>query len=322
MASQSSEPGSRSNPERSPTGPSGWLIVDKPVDISSARVVAQVRRLLGGRKAGPKVGHGGTLDPLASGVLPIAVGEATKTVAYAMAGRKIYRFTVRWGERRSTDDAEGEVTATLPARPTGEEIRAILPSFHGTIAQVPPDFSAIKVGGQRAYRLAREARPVELKPRPVIVKSLMLREIPDPDQALFEVEGGKGLYVRALARDLALALGTVGYVAALRRTRVGPFGEAQAISLDKLEALGHSAALLERLLPVETALDDIPALALTESEAARLKRGQPVQALRTGSPASRPLADGTVAYATADGRPVALVRLDGDLLRPVRVLNL
>ena len=298
-------------------GPSGWLVIDKPTGISSARVVGAARRALGTRK----IGHGGTLDPLASGVLPLAVGEATKTVAYAMTGEKTYRFSVRWGEARATDDAEGAVTETADARPSEADIRRVLPQFIGTIDQVPPDFSAIKVAGQRAYKLARQAQPVTLKARPVTVNSLNLIDIPDGDHADFEVLGGKGLYVRSLGRDMARALGTVGYISALRRTRVGPFRVETAISLDKLEALGHSPALLECLLPVETALDDIPALALTESEAARLKLGQPLQALCTGSPASR-LSDGSVAYATAAGKPVALVRLDGALLRPVRVLNL
>lgn len=303
---------------QAPIGPSGWLVVDKPTEISSARVVSIARRALGTRK----IGHGGTLDPLASGVLPLAVGEATKTVAYAMAGEKIYRFTVRWGERRSTDDAEGEVTATSAHRPSEAVIRHGLARFTGTIDQVPPAFSAIKVDGVRAYKLARADQAVLLKSRQVTVNRLVLLDIPDVDHAVFEVTCGKGLYVRSLARDLAEALGTVGSVAALRRTKVGPFRVEAAISLDKLEDLGHSPALLEHLLPVETALDDIPALALTESEAARLKLGQPVQALRTGTPVSRPLPDGSVAYATAAGKPVALVRLDGDLLRPVRVLNL
>ena len=300
------------------SSPSGWLNIDKPVGVSSARAVAVVRRALGTRK----VGHGGTLDPLASGVLPIAVGEATKTVAYAMAGEKIYRFTVRWGEARATDDAEGEVTARSDRRPSEVEIRSVLSRFVGRIEQVPPAFSAIKVAGVRAYRLARAAQPVVLQSRQVEVKSLSLREILDEDEAAFEVVCGKGLYVRSLARDLAAALGTVGYVAALRRTRVGPFHAETAIPLDKLETLGHSAAFPGYLLPVETALDDIPALALTESDADRMKKGQPVQALRTGSPASRPLSEGDVVYVTAAGKPVALARFEGTLLRPVRVLNL
>ena len=299
-------------------GPSGWLVIDKPTGITSARVVSQARRALGTRK----IGHGGTLDPLASGVLPLAVGEATKTVAYAMAGQKIYRFTVRWGEQRTTDDAEGTVMATADHRPTAEQIDAMLARFTGLIDQVPPAFSAIKIAGVRAYKLARSAQPVVLKSRQVTVNELKLLAIPDRDTAEFEVVCGKGLYVRSLGRDLALALGTVGYISALRRTRVGPFHIEAAIPLDKLETLGHSAAILECLLPIETALDDIPALALTESEAVLLRQGRPLQALRTGSPASRPLSDGAVAYATAGGKPVALVRLDGEFIRPVRVLNL
>jgi tRNA pseudouridine55 synthase len=292
-------------------------VIDKPLGLSSFQVVARVRRVLGTRK----VGHGGTLDPLASGVLPIAVGEATKTVAYAMDGRKIYRFAVRWGEARNTDDAEGEVTGSSDVRPDRAAILAALPAFVGTIDQVPPAFSAIKIGGERAYKLARAGEAVEMVSRQVTVLRLDLLE-ETPDLARFEVECGKGLYVRALGRDLAKALGTLGYIAELRRTRVGPFGENTAISLDKLEALGHSAAASETLLPIETVLDDIPALALNDTDAARLRQGQPVQVLGTGFPASRLPEDGAIALATANGKPVALARMERGMLRPVRVLNL
>lgn len=292
-------------------------MIDKPLGLSSFQVVARVRRVLGTRK----VGHGGTLDPLASGVLPIAVGEATKTVAYAMDGRKIYRFAVRWGESRNTDDAEGEVTGTSEARPDRAAILAALPAFTGLIDQVPPAFSAIKIGGERAYKLARAGEAVEMVSRQVTVIRLDLLE-ETPDLARFEVECGKGLYVRALGRDLAKALGTLGYIAELRRTRVGPFGENAAISLDKLEALGHSAAASETLLPIETVLDDIPALALNDTDAARLRQGQPVQVLGTGFPAYRLFEDGVIALATANGKPVALARMERGMLRPVRVLNL
>ncbi|MFN4281819.1 MAG: tRNA pseudouridine(55) synthase TruB [Alphaproteobacteria bacterium] len=299
------------------SGVSGWLVVDKPLGLSSFQVVAKVRRALGTRR----VGHGGTLDPLASGILPIAVGEATKTVSYAMDGRKTYRFAVAWGTSRNTDDAEGEATGESPVRPDAAAIRAALPAFVGEISQVPPAFSAIKVGGERSYKLARAGAAVELAARMVTVTRLELLEAL-PDMARFEVDCGKGLYVRSLGRDLAKALGTLGYIAELRRTRVGPFDEKTAISLAKLEALGHSAAAFETLLPIETVLDDIPALALTDADAARLRQGQPVQALGTGSPASRLPEDGAIALATANGKPVALARFERGMLRPVRVLNL
>jgi len=297
----------------------GWLIVDKPLGVTSAGVVGKVRRLTGAAK----VGHGGTLDPLASGVLPLAFGEATKTVAYAMNGTKTYRFTVRWGEARSTDDAEGEVTQTSDIRPTTEEIEAVLPGFTGELDQVPPAYSAVKVEGQRAYALARADIEVELEPRRIRIDEIRLTEEPDADHATFEVVSGKGAYMRSLARDLALALGTVGYVSALRRLAVGPFHEKDAISLDNLAALGHSAPLSDFLLPVETALDDIPALALTEAEGWSLRHGQPVAALPVVSRSSVGRIDpGAVICAMADGKPVALAQFMGAEIRPLRVLNL
>ncbi|MCG8509581.1 MAG: tRNA pseudouridine(55) synthase TruB [Rhodospirillales bacterium] len=297
----------------------GWLIIDKPLGLSSAGVVGKVRRLTGAAK----VGHGGTLDPMASGVLPVALGEATKTVSYAMDGRKVYRFTVRWGESRTTDDAEGEVLETSPARPTSEAIEAALSGFIGEIDQVPPIYSAVKVDGKRAYALARADQPVELEPRRVLIEKFDLIDMPDADHAEFEVVSGKGAYMRSLARDLALAAGTVGHIAALRRTAVGPFREADAISLDKLAALGHSAPLFEFLLPVETALDDIPALALTEAEGWSLRHGQPVAALPVVSRSSGVRLDpGAIICAMSGGKPVALAQLEGAHIRPLRVLNL
>ena len=300
----------------------GWLVVDKPSGITSAGVVNRVKRLLNAAKAG----HAGTLDPIATGVLPIALGEATKTAAYAVGGSKSYRFTVRWGERRATDDIEGEVTATSDKRPSEGEILAVLPGFHGTIEQVPPIYSAVKVAGQRSYELARAGETPELEARRVLIDRFELVELVDRDRAIFEVTCGKGAYMRGLVRDLALALGTYGHIAALRRTSVGRFGEAGAISLDKLEALGHIAAALEHLLPVETALDDIPALALTEIEAKLLKSGRPVQVLRTADKALiDEMAEGDVVCAMAGGRPVALTRVGHNpvlQLRPVRVLNM
>ena len=298
---------------------SGWLVVDKPSGLTSTQVVARVRRILGPRK----IGHGGTLDPLATGLLPIAMGEATKTVAYLMDAAKAYRFTVRWGEARSTDDAEGEVIETSEHRPTEAEITAVLPRFVGEIDQVPPTFSAIKIAGRRAYQVARAQESFELKPRRVTIYRLDLASGGEPDHATFEVECGKGAYMRALARDLGRALGTCGHVTALRRTAVGPFTEDHAISLETLEALGHSAAASGALLPLETALDDIPALALTETEANRLRRGQAVSMLaRSDRERIREFANGDVVYATFGGKPVALVRYDAGDIRPVRVLNL
>ena len=298
---------------------SGWLNLDKPASMTSTQAVGAVRRLLDAQK----VGHGGTLDPLATGVLPIALGEATKTVAYVMDGAKTYRFTLRFGEARATDDAEGSVTGTSPVRPTDDEIRAVLPRFTGLIDQVPPAFSALKVDGVRAYALARAEEPVDLPPRSVRIDRLELIGRPDPDHAEFLIRSGKGAYMRSLARDIAKALGTVGHVAALRRTAVGPFTEAQAISLESLEALGHSLAASGQLMTVETALDDIPALALTEAEARRLRCGQAVGLIRRSDlERVAHLESGAVVCAMADGKPVALARFEAGDLRPVRVLNL
>jgi tRNA pseudouridine55 synthase len=215
--------------------------------------VAAVRRIFDAAKAG----HAGTLDPLATGVLPIALGEATKTIPFILDARKSYRFTIRWGEARATDDAEGAVTARSDRRPTRAEIEAALPRFTGEILQAPPAYSAIRVGGERAYDLARAGEAVELAPRPVFIERFELLEILDRDHAKFAVRSGKGAYMRSLARDLAVALGTVGHIVELRRTAVGPFRESTAIPLASLEALGHIAPASGRLLPVETALDDM-----------------------------------------------------------------
>ncbi len=296
----------------------GWLIVDKPAGITSATVVNRVRRATGAAKAG----HGGTLDPLATGILPLALGEATKTVNYVVEGRKIYRFTVRWGEQRDTDDAEGQTTATSGLRPQPAEIEAVLPRFRGDIEQVPPTYSAIKVAGERAYALARADRPVELPARVVHVERIDLVECPDEDHATFEVEAGKGVYMRALARDLGIALGCLGHVVALRRLSVGPFAEAAAISLEKLEEVGHSAELQTYLLPVGSALAGIPALNLTEAEANSLQRGRPIAVLPVASrsPSSKVSKDAVVC-AMARGRLVALAQVKGGEIHPLRILN-
>jgi tRNA pseudouridine55 synthase len=297
----------------------GWVILDKPLGMTSTQAVGAVRRLFDANKAG----HGGTLDPLATGLLPIALGEATKTVSYVMDGRKIYRFTACWGEARSTDDAEGPVTARSDRRPTAAEIEAVLPRFQGEISQVPPAFSAIKVEGERAYDLARAGETVDLAARPIWIERLSLVSQPDADHAEFEVVSGKGAYMRSLARDLGLALGTVAHVSALRRIAVGPFTESQAISLESLKALGHIPPASGHLLPVETALDDIPALPLTDAEALRLRSGQSIGLLRASDRERLgAIRSGDLVCAMAGGKPVALARLEAGDLRPVRVLHL
>ncbi|MBV9954404.1 MAG: tRNA pseudouridine(55) synthase TruB [Pseudolabrys sp.] len=296
----------------------GWLILDKPVGMTSTQAVGVAKRLFKAKRAG----HAGTLDPLASGLLPIALGEATKTVPFVMDGRKVYRFTVQWGEERDTDDTEGKVTQTNAARPDEAAIRALLPQFIGTIAQTPPRFSAIKVNGERAYDLARDGDVVELAARPVEIADLRLVETPNPDQAVFEAECGKGTYVRALARDIGRALGCFGHVCALRRLKVGRFDEKTMILLADLEAMCQKAAvggtlLTDILLPVETALDDIPALAVSGTDAARLRSGQAV--LMRGRDA--PIFRGAV-YVTAAGSLVALAEVDRGEIVPKRVFNL
>ena len=297
----------------------GWVIIDKPIGLSSSKVVGIVRKSLNAQKAG----HGGTLDPLATGILPIALGEATKTVSYAMDGTKIYRFTICFGESRTTDDREGEVLETSDVRPTSEQLEGVLAQFTGEISQIPPIFSAIKVDGKRSYDLARANEAVELKPRVIMVHSLILCEMPDADHAVLEVTSGKGTYVRSLARDIAVAVGSVGHVFELRRTAVGPFTEKDAISLDSLESLGHSAPPGEIVLPIETVLDDIPALALTEQEARGLRQGQAIPALPVAT--RSPLTDfklDEIVCAMSGERLVALVKVTGGEIRPVRVMNL
>jgi tRNA pseudouridine55 synthase len=307
----------------------GWLVLDKPVGMTSTHAVSVVKRLFQAKRAG----HAGTLDPLASGLLPIALGEATKTVPFVMDGRKIYRFTVRWGEERDTDDAEGRVTATSDERPTDAAIRALLPRFSGLIEQVPPRFSAVKIDGERAYDLARDGEVVELKPRPVEIHRLELVETPDSDHTVLAAECGKGTYVRALARDLGRALGCFGHVSALRRTAVGTFTEATATTLEALQqlrpaaegppegegqAIGEGPAIAATaLLPVEAGLAALPALRVSASDAGRLARGQAV--LLRGRDA--PVMEGWVAV-SAHGALLALAQVEKGELRPKRIFNL
>ncbi len=298
----------RLTPNGAPTRLNGWLVIDKPAGRTSAQIVSRVKRLAGGQK----VGHGGTLDPLATGVLPIALGEATKTVAYAMRGTKAYRFSLKWGEARDTDDSEGKITDTCGIRPSRRDVEAVLPKFIGEISQIPPKYSALKVSGRRAYALARANKPFTLEPRQVRIDSLLLLEH-DQETATFDVVCGKGTYIRALARDLARGLGTLGHVSVLRRTAVGPFTEKAAISLDILESLVHSARLAAHVLPVEAPLADIPALELTESDAHRLRCGQTIAVSGT---------DAETVRAKSGERLVALARIETGKLRPLRVFNL
>ena len=293
----------------------GWLILDKPTGMTSTHAVAVVKRAFAAKKAG----HAGTLDPLASGVLPIALGEATKTVPFVMEGRKAYRFTVRWGIETDTDDAEGRAVATVEARPDAEAIRAALPPFTGAIMQTPPKYSAIKIAGQRAYDLAREGEEVTLEPRPVEIGRLALVGILDPDHAEFEAECGKGTYVSAVARDLGRALGVYGHVVALRRTAVGPFPEAAAIGLDRLPSADEAGGLVPDhglLLPVAAGLASLPNITVSRTDAARLACGQAV--LLRGRDA--PVVSGWVA-ASAEGQLIALAEAVEGELCPRRIFH-
>jgi tRNA pseudouridine55 synthase len=295
----------------------GWLVIDKPEGITSARAVALIRRA-----TGAKTGHAGTLDPLATGILPLALGEATKTVRFAAAGHKRYRFRIRWGVARETDDREGAITAESPIRPDIAAIEAALPRFTGILQQRPPAYSAIKIAGRRAYALARAGRPPDLPPRRIEIAELCLSGMPDPDHADFAAVVGEGTYIRSLGRDLAEALGTLGHVVELRRLAVGRFTETQAISLDSAVALGHSLAASGHLLPIETVLDDIPALALTATEGARLRQGQRVtpQDERERERLAR-IDDGVIVGARVDRLLIALARIEDGHLRPVRIIN-
>lgn len=320
----------------------GWINLDKPVGLTSTQALGRVRRLMDAQKAG----HAGTLDPLASGILPIALGEATKFISYIQDGLKAYDFTVKWGEQRSTDDSEGDIIATSPNRPIADQIRAALPRYTGHISQMPPKFSALKIDGQRAYDLARNGQEFEVKPREVFVESLAISppsppacggvKNPEPhpftegkggesflqEITNFTMTCGKGTYVRAIARDLGRDLGCYGHITALRRTRVGAFGLDTAISLDKLEEIANSGRLDEALLPLQTPLDDIPALAIRPEEAARLRNGQVLSFI------SRPdfarlshIGPGEDALAICENRAVALIVIEGPEVRAVRVIN-
>ncbi|MCY4501040.1 MAG: tRNA pseudouridine(55) synthase TruB [Alphaproteobacteria bacterium] len=306
----------RRRPKR--TDLNGWIVMDKPAGMTSTDVCNRIKRLSGGAK----IGHGGALDPLATGVLPVALGHATKTVSWVMEGSKVYRFTLRWGEARDTDDADGKVVETSAARPDDDAIRSALPAFTGQIMQAPPQYSAVKVGGKRAYNLARADEAPDLPPRPVEVMDLRLERRLDDDSAEFTAETGKGVYVRAIARDLAAALGTVGHVSALRRLCVGPFRVEDAITLEELEALAHIGPESVFLLPTDRSLADIPALSVSEQEAAALRNGQALR-LFSAADLSRIAGfhDGMTIRARMGEVLVAVARYDSGTVRPVRVVN-
>ena len=288
----------------------GWIIIDKDSSMTSADVVRRVKRILHPQK----IGHAGTLDPLATGILPLALGEATKTVSYITDAIKEYEFTIRWGEERTTDDSEGDIVKTSALRPVEKDIIKEIPGFIGEVEQIPPQFSALKVDGQRAYKLARAGKPVKLKPRMVKIDTFEpISGQNDKDHASFHVICGKGTYIRALARDLGRKLQCFGHITAIRRTVVGPFSQSRAFSLAKLDDLSHSARVLEALIPVMTALDDIPALAITKDEAWRIKNGQLIRLPTKKS--------GTVCL-TLDKTLVALATVEDGETKPLRIFNL
>ncbi|MCP4318404.1 MAG: tRNA pseudouridine(55) synthase TruB [Hyphomicrobiales bacterium] len=298
---------------------SGWIILDKPVDFGSTEAVSKIRWLFNAQKAG----HAGTLDPLASGMLPIALGDATKTVPYVMDGRKIYEFTVRWGEERTTDDLEGDVANSSKQRPQEADIRALLPKYTGIIEQIPPQFSAVKIDGSRAYDLAREGETVEIPAREVEIHRLDLVACPDEHTAVFEVECGKGTYVRSLARDMGRDLGCFGHIARLRRSYVAPFGENDLVTLEDLVALEGVEDEEERLVALDAhivdtgeALAHLPHLAVNDQQAQRLRCGNPV--LLRGRDAPLPADE---AYATQNGRLVAIGEIAQGEFRPRRVFG-
>ncbi len=286
----------------------GWVVLDKPVGLTSTHAVSRLKRIYNGKKAG----HAGTLDPLASGILPVAFGEATKTVPFVQDGEKSYLFEVTWGAETTTDDTEGEVARSSDARPTRDALEALLPRFVGEIMQTPPAFSAIKVNGERAYDIARDGEAVTLAARPIVIHDLRLVDL-SPDRATLEADCGKGTYVRALARDLGRLLGCYGHVTALRRTRVGPFTLDDATPLAALDDPAEAARALK---PVESGLTEVPCVVVDRNGAARLRRGQGLLLRGRDAP------DGGFAWASCGGEPVAFGEISEGELRPSRVFNL
>ena len=297
----------------------GWVCLDKPLELGSTQAVSRIRRAFNAQKAG----HAGTLDPLATGVLPIALGEATKTVPFLMDADKTYRFTIRWGVETATFDREGDVTAVSDERPDPEAAARALTAFVGEIEQIPPDYSAVRVDGARAYDLAREGVAMTLKPRRVVIHRAAVTGAPDADHLDIEIDCGKGTYVRAIVRDLAAALGAKGHVSALRRTRVGPFREATAAGLGAIEEMCHNGQALKALLPVETALDDIPALAVTTEDAFRLTQGRSIVLLpRQVETLQAVVSASRIVSARQGDRIVALCEMRAGRLNPTRVFHL
>jgi tRNA pseudouridine55 synthase len=286
----------------------GWVVLDKPVGMTSTQAVSRLKRIYNAQKAG----HAGTLDPLASGILPVAFGEATKTVPFVQDGEKAYRFAVKWGEETNTDDSDGQVTRASEARPARADIERLMPQFIGDIMQTPPQFSAIKIGGERAYDLAREGEQVELKARAVTIHSLTIESF-SPEETVFFMECGKGAYVRAIARDLGRLMGCFGHVTALRRTRVGPFLEDDSFTFDEIEGENMAA---DALLTVEAGLSELPCIVVDRDTAARLRRGGSVILRGRNAPA------GGVVYAACGGVPVAFGEVVEGALEPSRVFNL
>jgi tRNA pseudouridine55 synthase len=290
---------------------SGWLIIDKPAGPTSTAIVNKVRWAMNAQKAG----HAGTLDPAATGVLAVALGEATKTVPFVTDALKCYAFTVRLGQATNTDDAEGEVIAESDTRPSDEEIKEALNGFVGEIEQVPPQFSAVKIDGERAYKRARDGEDMDLAARPLWVEELVLTDRPDPDHVMLEMTCGKGGYVRSIARDLGKALGCLGHVVSLRRTWSGPFHAADGLTLDQIEDLARTPALDAHLLPLETGLADLPELRCTAEGAARLRNGNPGMVLTSEAEY------GDDCWASFEGKAVAVGTYKAGLLHPSRVFN-
>jgi tRNA pseudouridine55 synthase len=292
----------------------GWLNVYKPHGMNSTRVVTLVRKALDKNK----IGHGGTLDPLAEGILPLALGEATKTVAYIMDKTKTYEFEVTWGSQTTTDDVEGEVIETSAHRPTREDILSALETFTGIIDQVPPNFSAVMVDGHRAYKLARKNEVMELKSRQIFVDKIQLVSTENIDRAVFEVTCGKGTYVRSLARDLALYLGTKGHVSMLKRVRVGKFSLANAISLEKIQELGHKVLAEGYVYPIADVLDDIPAVCVSAEQEVLLLHGRTINLTPLQAEGLLP---GKVLCRLAQGKSLAIGTYDSGIVQPNRVFN-
>ena len=286
----------------------GWVVLDKPVGMTSTHAVSRLKRIYNAKKAG----HAGTLDPLASGILPVAFGEATKTVPFVQDGEKSYQFTVKWGEATNTDDVEGEVTERSALRPTREEVEALLPRYIGEIMQTPPAFSAIKVNGERAYDIARDGEEVKLAARPIVIHALRLISF-EGERAVFEADCGKGTYVRALARDFGRELGCLGHLIALRRTRVGPFTVPDATPLAALDDAAEAGAAMK---PVEAGLIEVPCVVVDRNGAGRLRRGQGLLLRGRDAP------DDGWAWASCQGEPVAFGQVEEGELRPSRVFNL